>query len=105
MFSLYYLSHLEEAAAMAISVGGMLVSPSPRAWDYGDMSLLYCCQGWREDKDSQRGEVVGWTLFSFTGVIQILQSREGEDEEACSTRQGRHWGDPILGQCDDRLAL
>ncbi len=41
----------------------------------------------------------------LTGVIQILQSREGEDEEACSTRQGRHWGDPILGQCDDRLAL
>jgi hypothetical protein len=67
-------ANLEEAAAMAISVGGMLVSPSPRAWDYGDMSLLYCCQGWREDKDSQRGEVVGWTLFSFTYAHQ--QSKE-----------------------------
>jgi hypothetical protein len=59
------------------------------------MSLLYCCQGWREEKNSHRGEVVGWTRFSLTGVIPILQLREGEDEEGRSTR-------PSLGRPGSR---
>jgi hypothetical protein len=43
------------------------------------MSLLYCCQGWREEKNSHRGEVVGWTRFSLTYAHQqSKEQRKGE---------------------------